>query len=102
MSQPLGVRRHMWWYSGYPHSVSPAWFAPVRRRNSFGVRNMSAYKNRDDSPTAGEMASRGASKELEGYSSAFAVRDRLREQEEKAERSRVELREQRRRANANE
>lgn len=48
--------------------------------------------------SASEMANRGARKELEGYSSAFAVRDELKAQEEEAERRRTESRGQRRNA----
>jgi hypothetical protein len=44
------------------------------------------------------MANSGAKKELEGYSSAFAVRDELKAQEKEAERRRTESREQRRSA----
>jgi hypothetical protein len=48
--------------------------------------------------SASEMANSGAKKELEGYSSAFAVRDELKAQEKEAERRRTESREQRRSA----
>jgi hypothetical protein len=53
-------------------------------------------------PTAAEMANLGAEKELEGYAYAFAARDELKAQEEAAQRSREESREQRRKASRGE
>lgn len=50
----------------------------------------------EDELSASEMANRGAEKDLDGYSSAFTARDELKAQEEAAERSRVEARQQRR------
>lgn len=45
--------------------------------------------------TAAEMATIGAKKELEGYSDAFAIRDRIRAQESLAARQRELARAQR-------
>lgn len=52
-------------------------------------------RRESDDISPSEMANRGVEKDLEGYADAFRLREVLKEQEEAAEKRRLELRQRR-------